>query len=159
MPEHTKVTVADEELKGGGAIIEEEKPKRAPRVHPEVHPEGPVNLVPVKVIQSNGAVALVEWVIGTAEQPDWKRAYVPCSVVTPQGVAEDDLAAGEPYGVKWESYMHLIADKAAFARALRQAGIWTVSDMSTRPTDAQAAINQAYQVSLRTIIIGAKKER
>ena len=148
--EYTKVTVAEEETKGGEVVIEEEKPKRAPK---------PAKLVPVKIIQSNGAVALVEWVVGGAGDFDWKRAYVPCSVVTPQGVAEDDLEAGEPYGVRWESYMHLIADKAAFARALRQVGIWTVSDMSTRPTDAQAAINQAYQVSLRAIIIEAKKER
>lgn len=153
----TKVTVTEPEPKGGGQtsrrgqtlhtyVVTDDPPAPAPE------PEQAPALVAVRVVESKNKVALVEWLEGDEQ----RRAYVPATEVTPRGVTADVLEAGEPYGVRWEV---LIAPGTpqAIAKALRQQGIWTVSDLAMRMGDAVQAMNRVALESLRRAIRAAKE--
>ena len=153
----TKVTVTDDGPKGGGHTS-----RRTPTLHtyvvtddprPPAPEEAPApSLVAVRVIERKGKVALVEWIVGT----DWRRAYIPAQELTPLGVAADVLAAGEPYGARWEELI-APATPQAIAQALRQQGIWTVSELAMRLGDAVQAANRVTLESLRRAIRAAKE--
>ena len=80
-------------------MSEEEKKERKPK------------LVAVKVIESKGKSALVQW----ADGEDLRRAYVPASKVKDGQCDEDALGAGIPYGVPWEELISIDIDPAKSA--------------------------------------------
>lgn len=151
----TKVTVDDADPKGGGRtsrrgqtlhtyVVTDDPPAPAPE-------EAPAPMA-VRVVECKGKVALVEWQTGDEQ----RRAYVPAQEVTPRGVTADVLAAGEPYGVRWEVLIEP-GTPQAIAQALRQQGIWTVPELAMRMGDAVQAMNRVALESLRRAIRAAKE--
>lgn len=108
--------------------------------------------VAARLIERSGEVALVEW----DEGDDWRRAYVPATELTPRGVTASVLAAGVPYGVRWESVIGLPTPQQ-LGRALRQQGIWTADDLARRMTDANQALLRVSLDSLRRAVRAAKE--
>lgn len=153
----TKVTVTEPEPKGGGQTS-----RRGQTLHtyavtddppaPAPEPEQAPALVAVRVVECKGKVALVEWMA----EDEQRRAYVPASELTPRGVTADVLEAGEPYGVRWEDVIEPVT-VATYARALRQQGIWTVSDLAMHLQTAVQAVNRQTLESLRRAIRAAKE--
>ena len=81
--------------------------------------------MPVRVIETKGASALVEW---EANGPH--RAYVPKAAVGDGQADAYVLALGIPYGIDWETWIALPGDlPAVVGTALRRAGIWTYADL------------------------------
>lgn len=96
----------------------------------------------VKVVSSDTLTALVEY--------DLKRVYVPTDAVADGKVGEDVLAAGEPYGVPWET-VALKADAQALADYLRRNNIWTWRDLQRNPGVAQAALQAMYGIDISAV--------
>lgn len=99
--------------------------------------------IAVKVVESKGKSALVQWRDGD----DLRRAYVPADKVTvaDEGARcdEDTLKAGIPYGVPWEELIKFDIDPAAIARELRLRGIWTSRDLEMNPKALRRAVDEA----------------
>jgi hypothetical protein len=112
--------VSDEEKK-------EEKKERKPKQ------------IAVKVVESKGKSALVQWRDGD----DLRRAYVPADKVKGDQCDEDTLKAGIPYGVPWEQLITIKFDPVAIARLLRQRGIWTSRDLEMNPNMLRRVVERA----------------
>ncbi|RPI92581.1 MAG: hypothetical protein EHM39_13500, partial [Chloroflexi bacterium] len=78
--------------------------------------------IPVRIIETKGASALVEWDAGDM----LRRAYVPKGAVTDGQADATILALGIPYGIDWPALLDLSGVTVeTVTAALRRAGIWT----------------------------------
>jgi hypothetical protein len=105
--------------------------------------EAPV-MVDVKIIRDSGPTCLVEW----TEHDDLWRAYVPKEVIQHLRVSADELAAGTPYGVRWEKLIEVHATPERVAQALRRRGIWTAEQLNGRWPEAKTAMIEATAMDL-----------
>jgi hypothetical protein len=110
--------------------------------------------VAVRVIESRGESALVEWV---AEDGALKRAYVP----TAHGFYDaDDLEAGVPYGDPWEDLVDdVVVMGQDVAAALRRGGFWTAEDVERDPRRAQGVVNRLVAPNVAVMAKAAKDAR
>lgn len=152
-----KETATDPDPKGGGQTSQRDQTLYTYTVTDDAPaPAAEPVWIAVHEVERKGKVALVEWTEGVSSPGDRHRAYLPVTELTPRGVTAEALAAGEPYGVRWEDMIEP-ATPQALARALRQQGIWTVSDLAMRMGDAVQAMNRAALESLRRAIRAAKE--
>ncbi len=110
-------------------------------------------MVAVTVIHEQGPTALVQWQVGR----DWRRAYVPVSVVHSGQVARDELDAGIPYGVQWERYITITGTPEDVGYELRRRNIWTIRDMDGRYVEAQAAFLAAFGANIGAMLQAVRK--
>lgn len=90
----------------------------------EPAPEPP--RVPVRVIEVRGKSTLIQ-------TDDFKRYYAPSSKVRARQIAQSDLDKCPPYGIPWEGYLGMDSITGeALALMLRQAGIYTLTDLQAR---------------------------
>lgn len=109
----------------------------------------------VKVIQTEGESALVEWRDGDSTL---RRAYVPLTAVKNKTVHGNTLEAGIPYGIAWADVIgELKATPAEIARRLQEAGIWTAQDLFKNGNAALGAIQTAYGLDLATLMNAAQE--
>jgi len=88
----------------------------------EIKPE----YIKVSVVGGEGKSVLVQ----TA---DFKRYYMPRSKVKDGQVEKSDLERAALYGIPWEAYLGMdTITTEALALRLRQAGIYTLSDLRAR---------------------------
>ena len=101
-------------------------------------------MIDVKIIRDSGPTCLVEW----TEHDDLRRAYVPKEVIQHLRVPVEELAAGTPYGVRWERLIEVHATPERVAQALRRRGIWTAEQLRGRWSEAKTAIWEAVAMDL-----------
>lgn len=124
----------------------------------ESEPEGPPELVPVKVVQLRKHAALVEWVIRREDgSPDLRRAEVPREVVHDNVVAHDDLSAGVPYGLPWEEIARVRITPDAIAAELRRLGVWTADDLASKPLKVTEAMQRVGGLARAGLLAAAKE--
>jgi len=151
MDEEKEATTEQEpEPKAGG---KREKPGDAlhtERIVEPVEVEAEI-CIPVRVLNKQGASALVEW----AEGGRPRCGYIPKTEVLPDStVPETVLAKAAPHGLAWEDvpFDHKNIPER-LADALRNRGIWTAEDLAHNPQGAIGAI----QATLR-LHVGALNE-
>ena len=148
MPKHERIITSPPPEEEGGD-------PESGRLHTYVVSDEPAPepvYVAVEVVERKGQVALVEWQTGDSLH----RAYIPASELTPRGVTAEVLAAGEPYGLRWESLIE-VPTPAEFARALRQQGIWTRDELAMRLGDASQVGMRVVLESMRRVIRATKE--
>ena len=106
-------------------------------------------IIPVKVVRTEGAVALVEW-------GDHVRGTVPTGVVTPDGVAEKFLKAAIPYGEKWSQIEGMTEPLETL---LREQGIYTAEDLLTKNVQARNCLQRALVIPLMQALIAHARKR
>ena len=132
---------------------EQEQPKKKTQQE-EIAKAPPPERVPVRLVDSRGASALVEW-----SDPDLHRGYVPLQEVAKDStVPAPVLAEAIPYGVAWEKHLTLEATPEKLAHALRVRGIWTANDLRKKQQVALGAIIATYGVDLGALNRAAHKE-
>lgn len=95
----------------------------------------------VKVITTQGQVALVEWI----EDDFTRRAVIPTRDVADGQVDSDNLARGVPYGL--DVAVVNVDYPAILAGELHRRGLWTGRDVLARPEEARSAcVSMAAQV-------------
>ena len=133
----------------------DEKEKEQPKKAPAPKPAPPPAEVAVKVLKTEGASSLVEWVADGAAQ----RVFVPAAKVKGGVVAENVLSKGVPYGVPWGDIKLPALDiAAALEKALHNAGIWTAEDLSKNQRAARGAVQAALQLHLGAVNSFAKEK-
>jgi hypothetical protein len=116
---------------------------------PEVTSKRPrVKRIPARLVGAAGTTYLVEWAV----KDDLKRAYIPGETWSVDGVDEDVLAAGVPYGANWEAIIKLHLSSADVARTLRASGIWTVEDYRARIEEVEGLFKRAMQFDVFTVL-------
>ena len=99
--------------------------------------------VPVRIVQTEGASALVEW-----DDYGLYRAFVPAEEIDEGRCPAAVLKAGIPYGEDWSLYLENVSITAAeISQALHRAGFWTARDIEQRVNRAQNVINSAVGIS------------
>lgn len=110
-------------------------------------------LITVRVVQSRGKSAVVEWV-------DKKKAFrkiVPVKDVDKGKIDKDILDKSPDYGVPWAKEVDPKASPEDIENCLHNAGVWTSEDALTKPGAIIGALNAAYKVDLVAILKAAKK--
>lgn len=110
-------------------------------------------VVAVTVIHEQGPTALVQW----AEGRDMRRAFVPTAVVHDGHVAQDELDAGIPYGVRWEQFITITGTPDDVGYELRRRNIWTLRDLEGRYREAQVAFLSAFGADIGAMLQAVRK--
>ncbi len=108
----------------------------------------------VKTLQERNGTALVEWI----EDGQTQRALVPTSELSEDG----DCAhpeRGLPYGVNFADLIHIAVQPTDIDRELKNAGVWTVDDLLSKPKLVQGAIIQAYGAVLKDLLRNARAQQ
>ena len=109
--------------------------------------------IAVKVIQTQGRSALVQW--GPEEDP--RRAWAPAYKVEDGRIGAETLGECPLYGIQWEQYLQESALSEStietVSRALRKAGIWTFEDLQSN----DRAINRIAVNIIGKAVWGAAK--
>lgn len=121
---------------------EEEAPKDVPKKYREI-----------RVIQSHGKGAVVEWV----DDGKAYRKIVPHNKVKDGRIEEDVLDKSPDYGVPWAKEIKLSASSDDLEAALHNAGIWTPQDAMKNSGSIMGALNATYKSDLASILRAAKK--
>jgi hypothetical protein len=119
-------------------------------------PEDLIDPLQVKVLENGEKTVLVEWFVDS--EPF--RGYVPAeAVVTLEGncyVSKDDLDMAVIYGIDWQGFeLTRMSDdkfKKELIKSLHTRGLWTPFDISTRPTEVQAVINDINGAALTALL-------
>ncbi len=110
----------------------------------------------VKVLQTHGPAALVEWSDATGPH----RGIVPAAaVVDGTDVDPIELAHAIPYGAPWEILYTPSVTALQVARLLRERGIWTEHDLARDVAGARAALAVAYGIDLKQLLDTARLAR
>lgn len=73
-------------------------------------------------------------------------------------VERDVLDLGVPYGIDWAAILKPAKPTPEdFARALKNADIWTLSDAMTRPNEVISALHAVYGIDLAAVLTAANK--
>jgi hypothetical protein len=123
-----------------------EEPKPAQKQRPR-------KTVRVNVVSRKDASALVEFVEGQAVQ----RKTVTAEALDGDKIAQDDLDLGVPYGIPWADLVKVTATPASIEKALHNAGIWTLEDLTSNPRRAIGALQAAYGLDLASLIRAANE--
>lgn len=99
----------------------------------------------VDIVRMSGASALVE-----VKNP-LRRVTIPRDVIKEDGVPEEILDAGIPYGVEWEEVLAEGVTPSQIATSLRKAGIWTEEDLRKSPNDV-ARVLQMYSLHFGDLV-------
>lgn len=95
----------------------------------------------VKVITTQGQVALVEWIEGDST----RRAVIPARDVVEGQADSDNLARGVSYGL--DVAVLNVDYSAILAEQLHRRGLWVGRDVLARPEEARSAcVSMAAQV-------------
>jgi hypothetical protein len=119
-------------------------------------PDKKVKYIPVKEISSNQEAVLVEWNDGKALH----RATIPVHSYGPEGPLSVDaeiLSMGIPYGVPWEDVLEVNLKVSDLATLLRNAGIWTASDVMARSRELYGIIQSFYGIDVGALIMAASQ--
>jgi len=111
-------------------------------------PKRAAKRIPARLVSAAGTTYLVEWAV----KDDLKRAYIPGELWSTDGVEEETLAAGVPYGLDWESIIKIKANAADIARLLRASGIWTADDFRTNVTVADGVFRRATLLDVFSVM-------
>ena len=136
--------------------MDEEKEKaEQPKKAPAPPPAPPPAEIAVKVLKTQGASALVEWVAdGEAH-----RVFVPAAKVKGGSVTESVLGKGVPYGIPWRDIKLPALDiAAALEKALHNAGVWTAEDLVRNQRAAHGAVQSALGLHLGAVNSFAKEK-
>lgn len=110
---------------------------------------------PVKILHTDGAAALVEWLDG--DMP--RRVYLPAGVVAQGAVDDEELRRGIPYGVEWAAEIALTATAHDLQRALRRANIWTAEDATSHAATIQGVLQATYGIDTAAVLTVARKQQ
>jgi hypothetical protein len=121
-----------------------EKPTQKPRSR---------KVVRVSVVARKDASALVEFVEGQAAQ----RKTVPADALDGDKIAQDDLDMGVPYGIPWADLVKVTATPGGIEKALHNAGIWTLEELTSNPRRAIGALQAAYGLDIASLIRAANE--
>lgn len=89
----------------------------------------------VKRIAERKGMVLVEWV----EDDELRRSILPSAEVDEEGYCAAP-ERGLEYGVPWSNYFSYQLDPVALERSLKNAGVWTVEDLTRNPKLLQGAM-------------------
>jgi hypothetical protein len=115
----------------------------------------------VRIVLHKNDLHLAEW----EERGTFHRAWV-----TPDMMKSHDKIkkiavvtnpnAGIPYGMDWTKLVTLSATPRDVDRELKNAGIWTVTDLRTNPNGARAALQAVYGFDMAALLtaVGEYKE-
>lgn len=112
------------------------------------------NPIPVRLLNSSGVAALVEW----ESKGKLSRAMIQAEDYSDGCVEAAALAAAIPYGIPWEDVKFQNPKPEAVADALRRAGIWTKEDLYTKTNAAIGALQSVYGLHLGLLVEFAQKE-
>jgi hypothetical protein len=107
-------------------------------------------LIQIRVTETKGQSALVEWLDGK----DRKRVFVPADQVEGDKVEDAVLDAGVPYGVPWREFVDLSGvTPETIERELRRRGIWTAADMERNTV----GVSKAIAALISPVVIGLRR--
>lgn len=130
----------------------EEELRKEPEME-ETQKEKPKNYQEIRVIQSHGKGAVVEWV----DKGKAYRKIVPQSKIKDNKIEEEALNKSPDYGVHWAKEIELSASSDDLEMALHNAGIWTPQDAMKYSSRIIGALNATYKSDLASILRVAKK--
>ena len=111
--------------------------------------------VPVKILNSNGRSALIEWL----DNDGVMRGIIPQEVIVDDFVNEEHLSLAIPYGIDWAYALENAIPKVTpqeFAAVLHQYNIWTLEDLTSNPARSFTAIQAVYGLDFQTLVKFAK---
>ena len=111
-------------------------------------PKRAAKRIPAKLVGAAGTTYLVEWAV----KGDFKRAYIPGELWTDDGVEEETLAAGVPYGLDWESIVKINTNPEQVAKALRASGVWTADDYRRRIEEVEGLFKAIVQLDVFSVL-------
>lgn len=109
----------------------------------------------VKVLQTQGQSALVEWYDKDAEL--LRRAYVPNNELSNGTCSLEVLDSGIPYGLPWAKFLEIQMTPESLERELRRIGLWTLDDFASKGPQVFGAINRSTGVNLSKLKQAAVK--
>jgi hypothetical protein len=115
--------------------------------------EQPKKFIEVRVVQSQGKGAVVEWV----SEGRAFRKIAPLSKLKDGKIEEKDLEKCPDYGVPWAKEIKLSATSEDLENALHNAGIWTPQDALKNSQAILGALNATYKSGLSSILKTAQK--
>lgn len=104
-----------------------------------------------KIISQQNHAALVEW---RDAENNLHRSIVPSVNATPD-ISEQELAAGIPFGVPWETFLN-DALALRLANRLREQSLWTYADAANNVRVLRAIVNEVVVASLLDAARGVK---
>lgn len=123
-------------------------------VKPKPQPQKP-NMVDVVVVKHNGKTSIVQYKRGT----EVIAVAIPDSEVKDGKVADATLAAGVPYGFKWNKLPVQIVTPEMLMAKLYETGIFTLDDfINLHPAQYNAMIAELAGITKREVIDFAKKK-
>jgi hypothetical protein len=110
-------------------------------------------MIPVRIINTVGETALVEWMVGA----DFVRGYLPKGVIQANAtISESDAEAATSYGVTWENYIRNSVSVKDIAREMRRHGLWTADDLRARPQEYMRIIQTLFALDVVAVFEGVK---
>lgn len=114
--------------------------------------------VKAKVIATHNDINLVEWMVNGR----YLRAWVTPDMITAvegQSLLIDNPEAGIPYGLDWAALINQAITPDMIGNSLRQSGIWTVEDLTSKPNEVHGAILAVAGVVLQGLLVNVKQLR
>ncbi len=106
------------------------------------------------IVARQGKAVVVEW----QDPLGVHRSILPAEQVSgADDLTYDQLTAGIPYGVLWESLDIGSGMPSRIAQDLRRRGIWTLLDLQRNLGQARAALAAVYAEDLKRLIDGARR--